>query len=135
MALTTWLDGLGPCASCGAIAGALTGFVLGFTQWGMSWRPLPIHIALDLGILLGLFAFLAIVLFIGVLGNFGVQRLVWPALFTSVLVSVLVVLIMNRLDAKLFGTLLGWTIGLIVGRALCYACVRATKAGNEVMEK
>jgi hypothetical protein len=127
MALTTWLNRLGPCALCGAIAGALTGFIFGFTQWGIPGNLLPIHVAVNVGLMLGLFAFLAIVFFIGVLGNFGLQRLVWPALFTSVLVSVLVVLIMNRLEAKLFGTLLGWLIGLIVGRALCYACARAVQ--------
>jgi len=134
MALTTWLNRFGPCALCGAIAGGLTGFIFGFTQWAIPGIPLPVHVALNVGIMLGLLAYLAILFFIGVLGNFGVQQLLWPALFTSVLVSILVVLIMNRLDAKLFGTLLGWVIGLIVGRALCYACNRAVEV-KQVKEK
>ena len=128
--LIAWLNGFGPCALCGAIAGALTGFIFGLAQWGIPGNRLSIYVGVNVGITLGLLAFLAIVLFIGVLGNFGVQRLVWPALFTSILVSVLVVLIVNWINAQVFGTLLGWIVGLIVGRALCYACARAVQVAE-----
>ncbi len=120
--LSICLSRLGPCALCGSIAGGGAGFVFGLTQFGLPTAPIPTHAAIAVGILLGFLAYLGILLFIGVLGNFGVRALLLPALITCLLAGLVTVVVVNRLDAQLFSTLIGWILGAIVGRLLCYSC-------------
>ncbi|WP_436294722.1 hypothetical protein [Variovorax sp. LjRoot178] len=117
--LTIWWRSL--CAASGAIAGGTAGFLFGLAQM-LSTTPLSISDAIQVGILLGLFAWVALLLLIGIWLHYGVRGIALPALITSLLSAVLTVMISTRFPHPLADLWIGLLVGTIVGAALCALC-------------
>jgi hypothetical protein len=130
--LMALLSKLGICAHTGALDGVITGFMCAAVEIVRAPGVLPWRIAFALALFLGLVGWSAALLFIGLVGRYGVWRMMVPALMTCLIVSLLTVLIAFTLGLALLDPLIGWLIGLTVGEVFCVLSRRAPGAANHV---
>jgi hypothetical protein len=112
----------GVCAVTGSIAGALVGGLYGLFAFVSGNMPLTASSIIETAIGLSLLAWVAVLLIVGVLGDYGAVAIAGQALVTCVLTGVATVELIHALHAGLFGMLLGWIVGFLIGKALCAFC-------------
>jgi hypothetical protein len=130
-AFTRWLALLGPCVLVGIFAGAVVGFIFELLRLSPSGHMLSVAAALRTGIWLGVFAWLAALLFFGALAGLGIGQIALPALVTCLATSIVTVLIDNVIAFSVFFVFVGIAAGYLIGRALCAAC-DYLRAGSNV---
>jgi hypothetical protein len=117
--LTIWRRSL--CAVTGAIAGGIVGMIVGLFQAAM-----PVVLAmpeiLRLTLILGGFAWLVILLIVGVWLHYGAVAIALPSLITTLITAFLTVYLANKLQVALLAVWLGLVVGTLVGLLLCRLC-------------
>lgn len=120
--LYQFLSRVGVCAVSGAIAGAVVGGLFGLVEFVGAHPTMPRLVLIGVAIGLSLFAWLVVLLIVGVFGNYGALTIAGRSLVTSLIVGILTVLLVYAIQAGLFGMLLGWIVGFLVGKMLCALC-------------
>ncbi|MBS0447625.1 MAG: hypothetical protein JSR59_16910 [Proteobacteria bacterium] len=115
--LTIWRHSL--CAVTGAIAGGFAGMSFGIAQ--LQQPALPLTDAIEVGILLGLVAWVFILMVEGLWLHYG-SAVVWPSLITSLSSAVLTVVIANAVALPVLSVWIGILFGTVVGALLCRLC-------------
>jgi hypothetical protein len=106
----------------GAIAGAIVGGIFGLLYLLARSPRLPTSVVWGMAFGLSLFAWLAVLIIVGVFGNYGIVNVAPRALVTCILAGVITVWVIYAAHAGGYGTLFGWIIGYLIGRFLCRAC-------------
>ena len=117
--LTIWRRSL--CAVTGAIAGGLVGLIVGLFQSTMP-AVLTMPEILRVTLILGLFAWLAILLIVGVWVRYGAIAIALPSLITTFITAFLTVYLANKLQVPVLAVWLGLIVGTLVGLLLCRLC-------------
>lgn len=109
------------CALIGAIIGAIVAIFLTIYQL---FHPDPIsgQEMLVLGLMLGLFALLAVLLVVGVLMNYGAANILPATTLNAILTSVITVFISYKIGEPFSNFLIGIVVGAVVGTLLCRFC-------------
>jgi hypothetical protein len=113
----------GVCAVSGAIAGSIVGGIFG-SVYALAGSPHAPNVPVLWKIALGLsvFAWLIVVVMVGIFGNYGVLNAAVKALVTSLVTGVVTVWLIYLLHIGFAGTLLGWLVGFLIGRFFCKMC-------------
>jgi hypothetical protein len=120
----------GVCAVSGAIAGSIVGGIFGLVYaLAMSPRAPNLSVLWEIAFGLSVFAWLIVVVIVGVFGNYGVLNTALKALVPSLLTGVVTVWLIYLLHLGFAGMLLGWLVGFLIGRFFCKAC-SAYQAGG-----
>lgn len=117
--LTIWRRSL--CAVSGAIAGGFIGLIIGLAQ-AQSPLVLTMSQVVQAAVILGLLAWLVLLLIVGVWLHYGVSAIGLPSLVTSLLTSLLTVYLANKVQISLLAVFIGLLAGTLVGFALCRLC-------------
>jgi hypothetical protein len=117
--LTIWRRSL--CAVSGAIAGGIVGLLVGLFQAAMP-GVIPLADVIRAALILGLFAWLVILLIVGVWLHYGVGAIALSSLVTTFLTSLLTVYLANKIQLPVLATWIGILVGTLVGYALCRLC-------------
>jgi hypothetical protein len=120
----------GICAVSGAIAGAIVGGLFGLIQLATSYPTLPRAVFLGAVLGLVLFAWLIVLLVVGVFGNYGVGAIARQSLVTSSVTGIITVIVIQTTRVALAGMLLGWLVGFGVGKLLCRMCIDAERRAD-----
>ena len=115
----------GVCAASGAIAGAIVGGLFGLVYVLAASPMIPPTLLFEISAGLSLAAWVAVLLIVGVFGNYGVVTIAARALVTCLLTGIITVWVIYLAHAGGYGTLLGWIVGFLIGKTLCAACSRA----------
>jgi hypothetical protein len=115
----------GVCAVSGAIAGAIVGSLFGLVFVLAKSPAIPATVLFGIALGLSLFAWLVVLLIVGVFGNYGVVTIAARALVTCLLAGIITVALIYVGHAGGYGTPLGWIVGFLIGKLLCAACSRA----------
>ncbi len=110
------------CSLPGGLAGSLAGFVV--TLFLLEYpdvAPTPQEQVL-LGLTIGVAGWLLILLLYGMLLQYGVGAILWPALLNALLTSLLTVFVNLWLAQPLVAGAIGLLIGILVGALLCRLC-------------
>jgi hypothetical protein len=121
----------GICAVSGAIAGAIVGYFFGL-PYALAGSPHVPAVSWLWWVALGLsvFAWLVLLVIVGIFGNYGVVRIAVWALGTSLVTGILTVWAIYVLHIGFFGALLGWLIGFFVGKSFCAMCAAYQNRGT-----
>ncbi len=117
----------GVCAVSGAIAGAIVGGIFGMVYLLAGSPAIPAAGLLAMAVGLSLFAWAAVLIIVGVFGNYGVVPVAPRALVTCLLAGLITVWVIYATHSGGYGTLLGWIVGFMIGRSLCVACSSAQR--------
>ena len=117
--LTIWRRSL--CAASGAIAGGIVGLLVGLFQVAMP-GVIPLADVVRAALILGLFAWLVILLIVGVWLHYGVGAIALSSLVTTFLTSLLTVFLANKIQIPPLAVWIGILVGTLVGYALCRLC-------------
>jgi len=122
----------GVCAVSGAIAGAIVGGLFGLV-YGLAGSPAAPTLSLVWWVALGLsiFAWLIVLVIVGIFGNYGVLKIAIQALGTSLVTGIITVWVIYAFHVGFCGMLLGWLIGFLIGRSFCAMCSAYQKRGGD----
>jgi len=114
------------------MAGGITGLLFGLVQLGGPGAVFPVIEAAKTGILLGLVAWVVILVVVGLWLHYGLRPIALPALLNALVAAVLTVLIASPLRIPLLDVWIGLLVGTLVGATLCRLCgTRQTLAGGD----
>jgi hypothetical protein len=118
--LTIWRRNL--CSASGAIAGAIVGLVMGL--YLLQPAPLPLsHLdVLAISTILGLLAWLALLMIVGLWQHYGIANIAFSSLVNSLITALLTVFVTNKVQIAVLAVWIGILIGTIVGALLCWLC-------------
>jgi hypothetical protein len=111
--MRSWLSRSGICALTGSLAGSIAGMICGLALLAVPSHTIPFQQALQIGIVLGIVVWLIVLFLLLAFGRYSAGAVLWPSLFTCLLVSIVTVLIVNALHQTYLGMLLGWIIGFL----------------------
>lgn len=117
--LSIWSRNL--CAASGAIAGGLVGLLVGLFQL----QPpgvIPSADVVRVALILGIFAWLVVLLIVGLWLHYGVGPIALQSLVTTLLTSLLTVYLANKVHLPPLSVWIGILIGTLVGWLLCRFC-------------
>lgn len=117
--LTIWRRSL--CAASGAIAGGIVGLLVGLFQAAMP-GVIPLPDVVRAALILGLFAWLVILLIVGVWLHYGAGAIALSSLVTTLLTSLLTVYLANKIQLPVLAVWIGILVGTLVGYLLCRVC-------------
>ncbi len=120
----------GVCAVSGAIAGAIVGGLFGLIDAFVGTPVFSVRLIVEMAIGLSLFAWLVVLVLVGVFGNYGAIAIAGRALFTCLATGVVTFALIYALHAGLFGMLIGWIVGFLIGKALCAICSAAQQGAT-----
>jgi hypothetical protein len=118
--LTIWRRSL--CAVTGAIAGAIVGLVMGLYLLQQTPPAIPLPGVFAVGAILGIAAWLAVLIIVGLWQHYGIANIALPSLVTSLITAVLTVLVTSRVQVPVLAVWFGIVIGTLVGALLCWLC-------------
>lgn len=110
------------CSRTGAIAGSLAGFLMALFLLENPTMMLNLQQLVMIGILLGITGLLWVLLFFGLLLQYGVGQIFWPAFANALAAAILTVLVAYWLEMPAAAGLVGLLIGILVGALLCWLC-------------
>src|SRR5450759_3263634 len=103
------------CSLAGIIVGSFTGFMMTIIQ--LEQIPIPHQVAslLLIALMLGFTGFLLILLFLGLLLQYGVLQIFWLSLVNSLITAVLTVFVTITINLPVIYAITGLIIGIFVG--------------------
>ena len=130
-------DKLSLCALGGGIAGAVSGGLFGIVLEGYPAHTLPLLSQLQAGLLLGVVAWIVLLIVIGVWLHYGLGQIAAQAFVNAMITSVLTVLLAYAIHLPWLATIIGMLVGILVGTILCSFCRRwargSTAANTDVV--
>lgn len=110
------------CSLPGAVAGSFAGFIVTLFMLEHPDLVLTPQEQVLLALMIGVTAWLLILLLYGMLLQYGVAAILWPALLNALLSALLTVFVNLWLGRPEVASVLGLLIGVLVGALLCRFC-------------
>jgi len=112
------------CSLAGGLAGVITGFVFSLFQVQNPTIVLTLQEVLLIAVVLGLVAWLFLLLVIGVWLKYGVGAIALQTFVTALLTAIATVYLNNIIKLPYLAVILGWLVGILIGYLLCLFCRR-----------
>jgi acid phosphatase family membrane protein YuiD len=112
------------CSLAGGIAGIITGFIFSLFQVQNPTLVLTLQELLLIAVVLGLVAWLFLLLVIGVWLKYGVGAIALQTFVTALLAAIATVYLNNIIKLPYLAVILGWLVGILIGYLLCLFCRR-----------
>lgn len=131
VALGQWLFGRLPfCSLVGAFVGVTAGSILGLTLDAVPSQGLPPSAPVALGLLLGGFGWIVVLVFMGLWMRYGIAQIWAPAAINAALTGIVTVLVNLLVRQMVLAPAIGILSGILVGAILCRFCPPARPTGT-----
>lgn len=115
------------CSLPGAVAGSFAGFIVTLFMLEHPDLTLSPQEQVLLGLMIGITAWLLILLLYGMILQYGIGAIMWPSLLNALLSALLTVFVNLWLARPPIASVLGLLIGILVGALLCRFCRDVTR--------
>jgi hypothetical protein len=112
------------CALAGGLAGIIVGYPYSFFQVQNPTTLLTLQEVVLLAVVLGLVAWLFLLLTIGILLKYALSSIALQTFFTALLTAFLTIYVNNIINLPFLTVIFGMIIGILIGYLLCLLCRR-----------
>ncbi len=112
------------CSLAGGLAGVISGFVFSLFQVQNPTILLTIQQIFQIAVVLGLIAWLCLLLVIGIWLKYGIGSIALQTFVTSFLTAFFTVYLSDIVNLPYLTVILGWVVGILIGYLLCMFCRR-----------
>jgi len=110
------------CSLAGGLAGILTGFIFSLFQVQNPTIAPTMQEILLIALVLGLIAWLFLLLAIGVWLKYGISSIALQTFVTAILTAIATVYFSYLVNLPYLTVILGWIVGIFIGYLLCLFC-------------